>query len=197
MFAGMIATNGTARGRRLRRRLLASLILVLLVIGLGPAPAGAHTTLIQASPPIGQPAGGTIDFVDLAFAEPVTDATITVFLDDIVMPGVTTVSDGQLIRFELDSPLDTPGQYAVRYELTSFDGDDTDAIYFFAYDPDAIQPPRLGVADPGADDGGRNWTQIIATVVLAASLIGLLGLFVTRLDAKRRKAETSDQPGAR
>lgn len=178
-------------------RFVASVMLGLLVLGLWVAPTSAHTSLLQTSPTIGQAAGGTIDFVDLAFAEPVSEAVVTVTFDGQVVPGTTTVAEGQIIRFEFDGPIETPGQYTVQYSLISFDLDETESIFFFVYDPDAAQPPRLGLASADSDSSGPNWTQIIASAALAASLAGLLGLFVTRLDAKRRRAETGDQPSAR
>jgi len=51
-----------------------------------------------------------IEFVDLAFSDPVTNATVTVSYNDEPLPGVTTVTSGEIIRFELAGPLELAGR---------------------------------------------------------------------------------------
>ncbi len=170
----------------------AALVVVGLAAGLlaGPLarPASAHTDLLQASPGPGQRAGGDIRFLDLVFTEPVSDAQVTVTLDGEVVAGETTATDGIIIRFELDEPLATPGRYEVAYDMISFDLDETADGYFFFYEPSAPEPLRLGVVE----DPGPNWTVIGASVVLGACVVGLLFLFVTRLESQRRASADTD-----
>lgn len=186
-------TDPPARSRsRFRRSVHVAIVgvgavlaaMVLAVVGPGPEPAAAHTDLLQASPGAGQRAGGRIDFVDLVFFEPVTDAEISVLLDGESLPGRTTVPDGSIIRFSLDEPLSEAGSYEVRYSMISYDLDPHQSSYTFAFDPDAPQALRIGEVEPE----GRNWPQIIATIVLVACLAGLAFLFLGRLEARRRLA---------
>jgi methionine-rich copper-binding protein CopC len=153
----------------------------------GPVrPAAAHTELLQASPGPGQRAGGTIELIDLAFLEPVSDAVVELAFGGAPIEGETVVADGTIIRFQLADPLSEPGRYDVSYHLTSYDLDDTDGGYFFTFAPDAPQPLRLGTV--AGEPPGRNWVQLAATVVLVACLAGLAFLFLSRLEAKRRRA---------
>ena len=172
---------------------LAVVLAVATVLGLVAAqPASAHTDLLQGSPAPGQNVGGRIDFIDLVFTEPVSEAVITVTFDGEVLSGTMAATEGPIIRLDLDEPLSDPGRYEVRYEMISFDLDDTVETFFFTYDPAAPEPPRLGVV---VESSGTNWAAIIASAVLLAALAGLLYLFVKRLEAQRDEAEP--KPNAR
>ena len=178
----------------MRIRQLPIMVAVALLgwFALVTTPAGAHTPLLQGSPGPAQRVGGAVDFVDLAFLEPVEDAVVSVEFEGAVMAGRTTVSDGQIIRFEFDQPIASPGRYDVNYQMTSFDGDFTQEAYFFTYAVDAPEPARLGdtVVAPlteGSSDG-TNWVQLAALVVLIGSLVALLGLLVWWLDNRRRQS---------
>ncbi|MEM9615366.1 MAG: copper resistance protein CopC [Actinomycetota bacterium] len=175
---------GRARGRRRRRALLvAAAVLALLLVG--PSPAGAHTDLLQGSPGPGQRVGGEVDVIDLVFAEPVTEAAVTITgPDGEDIGGEMTAADGLIIRFSLDEPLTEPGDYQLDYEMISFDTDFTARGYNFTYDPSAPEPIRLGVE---VEPEGTNWPMIIASVVLMAALAGLVFLFVKRTDAQRQQ----------
>ncbi|MEM8925631.1 MAG: copper resistance protein CopC [Actinomycetota bacterium] len=161
--------------------------LVLGVFGtalLGPtAPAFAHTDLLQASPGPGQLVGGTVEVIDLVFTEPITEARVTVTRDGQDVPGTMVNTDGIIIRFELDEPITEPGRYDVRYEMISFDLDDTADGFFFEYEPSAPEPFRLGVVQ---EPEGTNWVMVAASAVLMAALAGLLFIFVKRVDGQRR-----------
>lgn len=187
-WSPMISTRGC-------RRIAGALAVIVVLVGSALSPAGAHTALLQASPGPNQQAGGMVDFIDLAFTELVSGAVVSVSFDEQPISGATTVSEGQIIRFELDEPLRASGRYEVTYEVTSFDSDRDTGGFFFTYAPDAPQPTRLGLVEGEAD--GRNWLQIAAAVVLLSSLVGLLAMLVWRLDAKRRRAEPGDELGAR
>lgn len=172
---------------------------MMVAIGVGvvaaPNPAAAHTELLQASPGPGQRGGGKVEFIDLVFLEPVSEATVEVVFDGESLPGEMNVTEGSIIRFKLDEPLETPGTYEVKYRMISFDLDDTEADFSFTYAPDAPQVQRIG--DPGAGEEGRNWIAVIATGVLIVSLAGLAFLFLSRLESKRRLAGDESGPDGR
>ena len=180
-------------GRRVRWSTIAlpAVIVTAAVVGLWVSPVGAHSALIEASPGPDETVGGTIDFVDLAFNDPVTDAVVTVSYNEEPLAGVTTVTGGEIIRFELNHALELPGRYQVSFELISFDADRTTSAFFFTYEVDAPQPARIGLTDSeGLTDGQSGGTDRIligAAAFLLASLFGLLAVFVWRVDAKRRR----------
>ena len=190
---GIPAARLTTVRRRVRWSTIAlpAVIVTAAVVGLWVSPVGAHGALIEASPGPDETAGGTIDFVDLAFNEPVSDAVVTVSYNEEPLAGVTTVTDGEIIRFELNDALELPGRYQVSFELISFDADRTTSAFFFTYAVDAPQPARIGLTDSeGLTDGQTGGTDRIligAAAFLLASLFGLLAVFVWRVDAKRRR----------
>ena len=177
---------------------VAAMVLVLAMAAgvlAAPKPAAAHTELLQASPGPGQRGGGKVEFIDLVFLEPVSEATVQVLFEGESLPGKMNVDEGSIIRFELDDPLETPGSYQVVYQMISYDLDDTEADFSFTFSPDAPQVQRIG--DPGAGEQGPNWVAIVATGVLVLSLAGLAFLFLSRLESKRRLAGEGpdDVPG--
>lgn len=174
--------------------LLAAVVILsaaVAVVGQWASPAAAHTALIDTSPALDETAGGTIEFIDLAFFEPVSNAVLTVSYNEQALAGETTVSDGEILRFKLGEALTLPGRYEVSYDLISFDGDHTTSSFFFTFDPDGPQPTRLGLQDAensaGGESGGIDPGRIVITAVLLLALFGALGLFVWRMDAKRRR----------
>ncbi len=163
-----------------------SILVVLSVVWMLATPAGAHTDLLQGSPGPAQQAGGQVDFIDLVFFEPVTNAVVT--LEDPngdPVEGETTNADGQIIRFETE-PLTVTGRYIVRYAMDSADGDFTEAAYFFTYHPDSTQPVRLG--ELSASSTLRTVARVGAAVVFAGCLIGLAMVFLTKLERDRAAA---------
>lgn len=156
---------------------------VIPVPGAGPGMAGAHTDLLQGSPGPNQASGGTIDFVDLVFAAPVTEVQVQVTgPDEQIVPGSMEIDEGQIIRHEM-SELTEPGRYVVRYQMVSDDGDFTEGGYFFTYDPTAFQPTRLGQVDVQPEDG--DLTRRIALVVLVVALVGMCVLLAIELRRRR------------
>ena len=172
------------------RRCIGGTLLLILWLGSFSA-AGAHTDLLQGSPGPAQRAGGTVDFVDLVFFEPVSNAVVT--LEDPngeSIAGSMVQADGQIIRFAMP-PLTETGRYIVRYTMDSADGDDTEAAYFFTYHPDATQPARLGA--PDVPDNTTSIVTIVSAVVFLLCLIGLVMIFLTRLERRRAAAVTGDR----
>ncbi len=74
--------------------------------------------------------------------------------------------------------------------MTSFDSDFTTDGFFFTFDPAGPQPVEIdlsagqGLGQETAE--GSDWGFFAAVGVLIASLFCLVGIFVWRVDAKRR-----------
>lgn len=168
---------------RRRRRGPAGLLLLAAIIGLWATPATAHTALLEASPGPDQTAGGTIEGIDLAFLDPVTNAIVTVSYNGEAIAGTTTISDGELVRFEFERPLDLDGRYQVDYEMISFDSDFTTSGFFFTYTADAPEPARLSA--PGSE--GTSQTVLLASIAGITVLMCALAVFIWNLEGKRRK----------
>ncbi|MCP3992582.1 MAG: hypothetical protein GY724_26155 [Actinomycetia bacterium] len=183
-----------ATGRRRVRWSYVTLFAVIVsaaIVGLPMAPVGAHSAMIDASPAPDETVGGTIDIVELAFNEPVSEAVITVSYNEEPLAGVTTMTEGEIIRFELDDALEVPGRYEVSFEMISSDTDYTTSAFFFTYEADAPQPAQIGETDrvglTSGDSGGTSRILIGAMAILLATVFGLLAIFVWRVDARRRR----------
>ncbi len=188
-------------GRRLRH---AGVLLAICLSLVWASPSSAHTELLQGSPGPAQQAGGTVDFVDLAFFEPVSDVVIEIEgPDGQLLDGAMVVADGQIIRYEMPALTDV-GRYILRYTMTSADGDFTESTYFFEFDPAALQPTRLGEADV-PNNRSRN-IAVAAGFVFVACLIGALLIGLSSLERRRAestegvaadedKADGNDEPG--
>ena len=169
------------------------LLLACVLVAVGPLArsAAAHTELLQASPGPGQRAGGTVDFIDLVFFEPVSDVELTLEAPDgSVIEGRTVVADGQIIRYEMPA-LAEPGRYIVRFQMISADGDVTRSGYFFDYEPDAIEPVRLGEDDLPSNTG--TIVSVVAAVVFTGCVIGLVLLLLRRLERQRAAAQSDPE----
>lgn len=172
-------------------RIATALLAVAALALLTARPASGHSALVGASPAPDETVGGTIDVVELAFNESVSQATITVSFNDQPLAGATTVANGEILRFQLDQALSMPGRYQISYEMISFDADFTTSAYFFTFDPAAPQPDRISVGEPTgvalSDDGssGTNWLLVAGSGAAAVAAVVVLALFVWRLDAQR------------
>ncbi len=162
------------------------LVLLLAVVVGSTSAASAHTDLLQGSPGPGQQVGGTVDFVDLVFVDPVANAAVTIEgPDGQELGGTTVVTDGQIIRYEM-APLTEVGRYVTRYSMISADGDFTESGFFFVYEPSAIEPIRLGDAD--IPSSGWSPVAIAASVVFGLAMIGLVLVFLAKLERDRAAA---------
>ena len=162
---------------------LLTTVVALAVTAVLAASAGAHTAMVRASPDRDAIAGGSISFVDLEFLDPVTNASVTVTYNSAPVAGRTTVVDGEVVTFTFDQPLAEPGRYQVNYEMISSDGDFTTGGFFFTFDPAADQPARI---EPSGSGGFSSTTLALSGVGLIV-VVGLLALFVRRIDNRRRE----------
>jgi len=180
-----------------RQRARASVIiatLVAAVITMGGGAASAHTSLLIGSPDFDATVGGTVDFIHIAYTEPISDAVISVSYNEEPLAGTTTVPDGRIVRFQLNQPLEAPGRYKVNVEMVSYDSDPTNQTYFFSYDPAAPQPQPLADADLATalafvdEEEGLN-LGLLAIGLLAAGGLAIIGAIF--LSSKRKSQKMS------
>lgn len=172
---------------------LLAVLVVLVVSAVVAPPAPAHTAMLRASPDRDAIAGGAVNFIDLEFLDPVSEAVVNVTFNGVPVDGQTTVADGELITFALAQPLSQSGRYQVNFEMISFDTDFTTGGFFFTFDPAASPVDRIELS---ASDGLFGNTLLLSAgglVVLAA----LMAMFAWRVDNRRRQqylAATADRP---
>jgi methionine-rich copper-binding protein CopC len=168
---------------------LGALALVMLVVA--GSPAAAHTELVQGSPAPTQNVGGTVEAIDLAFLDVVSEAVVVVTRDGVEVPGAMTVDEGRIVHFQFDEPLTTAGRYDVTYTITaSNDGDRMESSYFFGYDPAGPPPQRIGTL-PAHDDGPGTVTLVAAWALAAVALAGAVVLARNWLKLRRHRSATS------
>jgi len=119
--------------KKLRIRFL--ILTILLVSLAGYAPLHAHTTLLDETPERASKVSD-IDEIELTFAsELVNDGKAKIYLatiregEDIPLGETVFISDF-VIKAEVPE-LPEPGEYVIRYMVTSFDGDLNDGGYAF------------------------------------------------------------------
>ncbi len=176
--------------RALRSGLATLVVTALIAAAVLTLPAGAHTTLLRASPDRDATAGGAIAFIDLEFLDPVSDVSMVVAYNGTPLAGRIPVPDGEVITFALDRPLTQPGRYQVSYEMISFDGDFTTGGYFFTFDPVADQVDRIEPTAPG----GLSPVVIALSGVGVIVVVAMLAMFVRRID-DRRQEQLADELG--
>lgn len=155
------------------------LVVGLMVVGvLAPASAAsAHSGLAAASPGPGALVGGEIDEITLLYADIITSIDGSVTAPDGTVVDSTFVMDSEIeATIELSAPLDQVGEYAVRHEVLSIDGDPVAGAFLFSYDP-AAPPPQIAFL-PDVDDGGVAWyvwviggVGVVVIAVLAWRLV--------------------------
>ncbi len=161
---------------------------VLGVLALLVPSASAHTAMLRASPDRDAIAGGTIAFIDLEFLDPVTEVSVTVTYNGVPVAGQTPVNAGELITYTLDQPLTQPGRYQVNYEMISFDSDFTTGGFFFTFDPEAEEAARI--LEATGEGGLSTTTTLVVSGFGLTLLVGLLALFVWRLENRRQEQLT-------
>lgn len=173
------------------RRIVAIVAMMMFV---GPALAGspavsAHSGLAAASPGPGARVGGTIDEIRLFYGDLITTIDGSVTAPDGTMLDTTFVITSDIeATISLGSRLDVPGEYAVRHNVTSIDGDRVEAAYLFTYDPSA-PAPQLVFSD---DEPGRSW----AIWIIAAGGLAVI-VFAVRLAMSLRRRNNARRADVR
>lgn len=97
---------------------------------MGVDPVWAHSYVVSSDPGSGETVAGPVDEVTLEFDLPVTEVSVTLTgpLGDI--SGTTELVAERRARFSMN-PQTTGGQYLLRYEAISSDGDVTNGVFEF------------------------------------------------------------------
>lgn len=141
------------------------------------APSGAHSTLVGSCP--GQEeVVSELTEIRLTFGSPLeapaerppTVALATLDGTDFDI-GATELVDAVVLRAAVPEP-PPPGQYVVRYEVLSVDGDLNDGGFLFTYDPDAGDATNCRDDSEGSGAGG--WILLGGGVVGVAVLAAIL-----------------------
>lgn len=159
---------------------LAVLVASIVIAGLVWAPgAPAHSTLIRACPGTGDVLGD-VEVLELEFGTPLlADGDVRIDLiradDETVAPAVgpPVFSDDQrTVTVDVVDEL-TPGNYILRYQVTSADGDLNDGGHAFTVDPDAT--PESDGCDLDGGGGGSGGLILLGVGVVA---VGALAWFL-------------------
>lgn len=157
--------------RRLAAVVALKAVAVLILFAL---PASAHSSLVTSSPSPGQTVGGELELIDMIFDAGVEDVVASVEAPDGAFLDVDVERPAEnWIRIALETPA-SDGQYIVRYEFVSADGDPVESAYAFSYDeaaPEAI-PHSQTTAVLVSSDGDRS--PSLATLVSIGLAIGVL-----------------------
>ncbi|MEZ5230188.1 MAG: copper resistance protein CopC [Acidimicrobiales bacterium] len=175
----MVVEHIARRSSRRSLRLLAAL--AVGVLANWPSSVAAHANLLAASPAVGQPAGGTIDRVQLVFDEPITELDAAIEGPDgrLLDATVATITPQQ---FELAfAPLADEGIYRVRYAFLSIDDDRVELGHAFEFDRTA--PAPLPISGPTiVERSGTSWRTWLVLVPVIVAVIAL----AERLRRRRR-----------
>ncbi len=156
----------------------------MLGLLLSASPVAAHGELVASSPQPGETVG-TASHIDLVFSTNVSDWVVSVEQPngDSVDGTVVQKADPYL-SFET-KPLETEGQYIVRYSGIDSDGDILQGAYAFVVEEGAPGPAELPVdlvvLQPPTGWAWWTYALLMVGVVVVAVLTGLLAEKLRRL----------------
>ncbi|WP_436792522.1 copper resistance CopC family protein [Actinospongicola halichondriae] len=155
----------------MRSRLSFLIVLAVALAAVPVAPASAHTEVQRALPAPGEVVADAVDRVELQFLDPVLP-TVTIGVrsiggDPVVGLGdVVHSDDGRTASLSFE-PLTAAGNYIVRYEFVSIDGDAQADAYRFTY-------------APATDDTDRNAVGVAVVGLVLLGLVAALAVAVRR-----------------
>lgn len=158
------------------RRLTWFLILALMLVLIPVPSVSAHAEVLGSSPAAGSTVGGSVDRIDIVFADQVSSATIELSGPDGPVPGEVVQTEGLVIALKLERTLETEGLYQVKFAFSSIDEDLVELEYSFTYQKSA--PESLPVAADATSSGSSSNT--VAYVFLGAATAALGGLLTWR-----------------
>ena len=159
-------------------RSLPTVILALAMV-LFAQPVAAQTP-IQTSPAAGGVVGGTVDRVELVFAQSLTlDGSFVVVTDDrgaaVPADGPAALDEGRKLSVPIRA-LTRPGVYRVDYRAIGAGGGEVVGSFEFTYDPAAASPTSLEAPSLAPEAGdGFPWVPVLGGLVVAALLIVRFG----------------------
>tara|TARA_B100000686_G_C16636163_1_gene887403 strand:- start:429 stop:914 length:486 start_codon:yes stop_codon:yes gene_type:complete len=121
--------------KRIKKQLAAMLLVGISLLGVGVQNLYAHTSLMSSSPERGEGVS-SLKEIELTFASGlINDGKAKIFLSTIregteIPIGETSFISDFVIRADVPSEPE-PGQYVIRYRVTSLDGDLNDGGYAF------------------------------------------------------------------
>ena len=120
---------------------------------------------------------GTVDRIELGFADPVFDPVVTLFAPDgTLVEGRVERIDERTIAFITDG-LEAVGEYVVSYRVSAPDDDDQPelaAAYAFTY--------------AGGGRTGSNWPYLAGVVLVLSSIGGYVAWRVSRIPPRDQSA---------
>lgn len=144
--------------------------------GLWATPASAHSGVLASSPAPGSTVGGEITHIDIVFDAGLTNARLTLAdPDDLPVDGTMAQNAPTWLSFDME-PIDAEGQYIVRYEFDSADGDRTSSAFAFTYLADAPQPMTIALPEAvsaEAESSEAPWLRpalLIGAIAMAAAI---------------------------
>lgn len=152
------------------RRAFLFIAVVLATVSVA-IPLSAHSEVRLRAPDARQTVGGEVDHIDILYWTPIRTASISLVGPiGAVDVGETTVSDTNLVASVEFDPLTEPGDYVVQHTELSADGDTTDALYAFSYDPESATVLESLVDREG---GGPNWLILGGALGIVLVAVGV------------------------
>lgn len=153
------------------RRVTALLFFALLLLPLLAVPALAHGGIVQGVPGPGQSVGGTVENVQLLFAEPVNEAVVTVEdSNGVLLAGTLNQPVSNLLELSTGG-ITVEDDYIVRYSVTFDDGVEFNSAYQFTYSESSPAPLPI---DPASVALSRGLSAPGLLIGLAAAIVLLL-----------------------
>lgn len=161
---------------------LGLLMLLLVVLLAGVAPASAHSWLVSTTPVNGADAGSSPAAVTLTFDEPVrekySEVTVTGPEGGTWQVGKLTQAGSTITQALV--PLGPTGTYTVVWRVVSADGHPVAGTFAFTLTTAGSGSPQTTGAAPGATDGGVSWLAAAGGLVTVALLLVGGAVVVTR-----------------
>lgn len=153
------------------RRPILFVVIVASTVALA-VPLGAHAEIRSSAPEARQVVGGEVDHVDILYWVPgVRSAAIEVISPSgPIEVGETTISVSNTVASVEFAPLTEPGDYLVRHKELSVDGDETEGLFAFSFDPESSNVVG-SLAERGGD--GPNWLILGGALGLILVAVGV------------------------
>lgn len=158
------------------RRAVMLVLLVLVTVLAGAAPASAHPTLLFTDPATDTAVPDTPPVITLVFNEAVTAGPHAVTLLDsdgrtVRLGASTTARDGHVVTAQSTGKLQ-PGTYRVRWQVTGSDGDLVEEEFRFAVGTTITAAATTGGPSISWGEAPLRWLLFAGLVVALGGVIG-------------------------
>ncbi|NNF54196.1 MAG: hypothetical protein HKN03_07100 [Acidimicrobiales bacterium] len=169
------------------RRIKALLFFAFLLLPVFAVPVFAHGGIIQGVPGPGQSVGGSVDTVQLLFAEPVNEAIVTIENSaGRFLGGTLNQPVSNLLELSTDG-ITVDDDYIVRYSVTFDDGVDFSSAYQFTYSEGSPAPLPIDPASVSRSQG------INLPALLIAFGVAVVVLLLLRLALRLKKLRSAER----